>query len=98
MAHQKVDPDQLLDEARHQIAARSNVDVGQVAADSELAYLGLDSVDIAEVGEEWRRRYDVEVDVDDILNMTTVWDVVEAVTSKLDKGPSADATARSAGP
>lgn len=72
-------------EARQQIAAKSHVDPAKVQLTSRLTDdLGLDSIDLAELGEEWGERYDVDFDVDDVLSVTTVWDVVETVTTKMD--------------
>jgi acyl carrier protein len=76
---------QFEQEARQQIAAKSHMDPAKVELTSRLMDdLGLDSIDLAELGEEWGERYDVDFDVDDVLSVTTVWDVVETVTSKLD--------------
>lgn len=76
--------DALVEEARLKLAAHANLAPEQVTPDKEVADLGLDSIDIAEFGEKWREAHDIELDVDDVLNVTTVWDVVEAVTSKVD--------------
>jgi acyl carrier protein len=76
---------QLEEEARRQIAAKSKTDPSRVKLTSRLTDdLGLDSIDIAELGEEWGDRYDIDFDVDDVLNVMTVWDVVETVTAKMD--------------
>jgi acyl carrier protein len=75
----------LEEEARQQIAAKSKTDPNRVKLTSRLTDdLGLDSIDIAELGEEWGDRYDIDFDVDDVLNVMTVWDVVETVTAKMD--------------
>lgn len=72
-------------EARQQIAAKSKTDPARVELTSRLTDdLGLDSIDIAELGEQWGEQHDIEFDVDDVLNVTTVWDVVETVTNKMD--------------
>jgi len=74
----------LEEEARQQIAAKSKVDPDRVELTSRLTDdLGLDSIDIAELGEEWGERYDIDFDVEDVLNVMTVWDVVETVTTKM---------------
>jgi acyl carrier protein len=76
---------QFEEEARQQIAAKSKTDLGRVELTSRLTDdLGLDSIDIAELGEEWGERHDIDFDVDDVLNVMTVWDVVETVTTKMD--------------
>lgn len=80
------------EEARQQIAVKSKTDPGRVELTSRLTDdLGLDSIDIAELGEEWGERHDIDFDVDDVLNVMTVWDVVETVTTKMD---SPDANGR----
>jgi acyl carrier protein len=72
-------------EARRRIAAKSKTDPARVELTSRLTDdLGLDSIDIAELGEEWGERHGIDFDVDDVLNVTTVWDVVETVTAKMD--------------
>jgi acyl carrier protein len=74
----------LEEEARRQIAAKSKTDPERVQLTSRLTDdLGLDSIDIAELGEEWGERYDIDFDVEDVLNVMTVWDVVETVTTKM---------------
>lgn len=76
---------QFEEEAREQIAAKSHVDPAKVQLTSRLTDdLGLDSIDLAELGEDWGERYDVDFNVDDVLSVTTVWDVVETVTTKMD--------------
>lgn len=76
---------QFEQEARQQIAAKSKTDPARVELTSRLTDdLGLDSIDIAELGEEWGERHDIDFDVDDVLNVMTVWDVVETVTTKMD--------------
>lgn len=76
---------QFEQEARRQIAAKSKTDPARVKLTSRLTDdLGLDSIDIAELGEEWGERHDIDFDVDDVLNVMTVWDVVETVTTKMD--------------
>jgi acyl carrier protein len=76
---------QFEEEARRQLAEKSKTAPEQVKLSSRLTDdLGLDSIDIAELGEEWGERYDVDFDVDDVLGATTVWDVVETVTTKME--------------
>ena len=85
MTNEKTDMrQQLAEEARQQIAEKSKTDPERVELSSRLTDdLGLDSIDIAELGEEWGERYDIDFDVDDVLNVMTVWDVVETVTTKI---------------
>lgn len=86
MTDDKADKRQQFEqEARQQIAAKSKTDPTRVELTSRLTDdLGLDSIDIAELGEEWGERHDIDFDVDDVLNVMTVWDVVETVTTKMD--------------
>lgn len=82
---------QFAEEARQLIAAKSNTDPTRVEMTSRLTDdLGLDSIDIAELGEEWEERYDIDFDVDDVLNVMTVWDVVETVTTKMGSADAGD--------
>jgi acyl carrier protein len=76
--------ERFAEQARRQIAAKSKTDPSRVELSSRLTDdLGLDSIDIAELGEEWSEQHEIEFDVDDVLNVMTVWDVVETVTSKM---------------
>jgi acyl carrier protein len=78
----------LLEQLRDQLRVQRGIEPGRVREDARLRDdLGLDSLDMAELGMVWASRYGVLLGEEEILNIETVGEAIDFVHSAAHAGP-----------
>ena len=80
----EVTRDRLLDETREYLRAQRSIDPELVREDASLRDdLGLDSLDVAELGMRWASDYGVLLEEEQILNIETVGEAIDFVIANV---------------
>lgn len=79
---QSVTREQVLETVREQLAS-FEVDAASVSADSAFDALGLDSLDLVELSVRIEDAYGIDIEEDDLKDVTTVDKAIDLVLAKL---------------